>query len=169
MIAAVSKEMADSMIIGAGTVLNKDLCQKALDAGAKYIVAPDVNPEVIDLCLKNDIPVLPGAATPTEVLTAVRCGAKMIKLFPASALGPEFIRQIKGPVDDIDFVAVGGIRLNNIKDFLDAGCVAIGIGGAVLKKDAVENSDFDSICSIATQYVKRVAEALAELERQKQY
>ena len=167
MIAAVSKEMAGNLLIGAGTVLNKDLCEKALAAGAQYIVAPDVNPEVIEFCLKNDTAVLPGAATPTEVLTAVRLGAKMIKIFPASALGPDFILQLRGPVDDIDFVAVGGVRLNNIKDFLEAGCVGIGIGGAVLKKDAVERSDFDSIRSIATQYVKRTAEALAELKRQK--
>lgn len=167
MIASVSKEMADKMLIGAGTVVNKELCEKALAAGAKYLVAPNVNQEVMELCLKNDTAVLPGAATPTEVLTAVRCGAQMIKLFPASALGPDFIRQIRGPIDNVDFVAVGGIRLNNIKDFFEAGCVAIGIGGAVLKKDAVERSDFDSIRSISTQYVKRTDEALAELERQK--
>lgn len=155
MITLLCKEMPD-MYIGAGTVINKALASQAIAAGAKYIIAPDTNPEVIEYCVQNNIAVMPGAATATEVLTAVRCGAKMIKIFPAACIGVDYIKQLKGPIDNVDFLAVGGVRVNNIKDFIAAGCVGIGIGGSAIKKEAIDNADWISITNEVAKYLNEI-------------
>ena len=154
MIAKLSNQSPSQMIIGAGTVITKDLCRQALDAGAKYIIAPDTNPEVIGYCVENNIAVIPGAATPTEVLAAKRYGAKMVKIFPAAALGPDYIKMLKGPIDDIDFVAVGGVRPANVADFMAAGCVAIGIGGSIFKPEVIKNKQWHKITAAIQEYQK---------------
>ncbi len=155
MIDILCSQMPD-MCIGAGTVITKQLAEEVVEAGAKYIIAPDTNPEVIKYCVAKDIPVMPGAATATEVLTAVRAGAKMIKIFPAACIGADYIKQLKGPIDNVDFLAVGGVRVNNIKDFVAAGCVGIGIGGSVINKQAVENADWQSITKEVAKYVNEI-------------
>jgi 2-dehydro-3-deoxyphosphogluconate aldolase/(4S)-4-hydroxy-2-oxoglutarate aldolase len=164
MIRLLNKKMSDpstssglnKMIIGAGTVITTDLCKKAIEAGAKYIIAPDVNPDVIDFCVKRDIAVLPGAATATEILTAKRYGAKMVKIFPAFAIGIDYIKALRDPIDDVAFVAVGGVRPENIKDFFAAGCIAIGIGSSVVRKEFVAKRDWKAITETAQQYVKNL-------------
>lgn len=161
MIAKLAKEMAGKMIIGAGTVITKALCEEVINAGAEYIVAPDVNPAVIEYGLSRGVAFLPGAATATEVLTAARAGARMVKIFPAAALGADYIRQLGGPIDNIDFVAVGGVRLDNVDEFIAAGCVAIGIGGAVIRSGFVEGCDWAQITQAARRYEEKVAEVTA--------
>ena len=161
MIAQLAKEMAAKMIIGAGTVITKDLCDEVVTAGAEYIVAPDVNPAVIEYGLSRGVAVLPGAATATEVLVAARAGARMVKIFPAAALGADYIRQLRGPIDNVDFVAVGGIRLENIGEFMAAGCVAIGIGGGVIRPEFVEGCNWTKISQAARGYKEKVTEATA--------
>jgi 2-dehydro-3-deoxyphosphogluconate aldolase/(4S)-4-hydroxy-2-oxoglutarate aldolase len=156
MLDMLNEKMADKMVIGAGTVITKDLCEKALNAGAKYIIAPDVNPEIIDYCVKHDVAILPGAATATEILTAKRCGAKMVKIFPAAALGLDYIKQLRGPIDDVDFVAVGGVRPETITDFFAAGCVAIGIGESAVKKEFVEKGDWQALTETVNRYVNKL-------------
>jgi len=157
MITLLSKEMAGRMTIGAGTVITRQLCEEVLEAGAEFIIAPDVNPDVIGYCIRRDVAVLPGAGTATEILTAKRYGANMVKIFPAAAIGVEYIRMLRGPIDDIDFVAVGGVRPENIPDFTKAGCVAFGIGGSILRKDIVENRDWPAITAAARKYVEKIA------------
>jgi 2-dehydro-3-deoxyphosphogluconate aldolase/(4S)-4-hydroxy-2-oxoglutarate aldolase len=154
MLELLNEKMTEKMVIGAGTVITKDLCEKAINAGAKYIIAPDVNPEVIAHCVKHDTAVLPGAATATEILTARRYGAKMVKIFPAAALGLDYIKQLRGPIDDVDFVAVGGVRPETISDFFAAGCIAIGIGESAVKKEFVEKGDWRAITETVKKYVK---------------
>jgi 2-dehydro-3-deoxyphosphogluconate aldolase/(4S)-4-hydroxy-2-oxoglutarate aldolase len=156
MIKLLVEKMGDRMLIGAGTVITTDLCEKALKAGAKYIIAPDVNTEIIDYCVKHDVAVLPGAATATEILTAKRHGAKMVKIFPASAIGLDYIKALRGPIDDVDFVAVEGVRPENMADFFAVGCVAIGIGASVVRKEFVEKGDWPAITDIAREYVNRL-------------
>jgi 2-dehydro-3-deoxyphosphogluconate aldolase/(4S)-4-hydroxy-2-oxoglutarate aldolase len=156
MLDMLNEKMADKMVIGAGTVITKDLCEKALNAGAKYIIAPDVNPEVVNHCVKHDIAVLPGAATATEILTAKRCGAKMVKIFPAAALGLDYIKQLRGPIDDVEFIAVGGVRPETITDFFAAGCVAIGIGESAVKKEFVEKGDWQALTETVNRYVNKL-------------
>jgi 2-dehydro-3-deoxyphosphogluconate aldolase/(4S)-4-hydroxy-2-oxoglutarate aldolase len=153
MLTLLNEKMADKMVIGAGTVITKDLCEKAINAGAKYIIAPDVNPDVIAHCVKHDIAVLPGAATATEILAAKRHGAKIVKIFPAAALGIDYIKQLRGPIDDVDFVAVGGVRPENIGEFFAAGCVAIGIGESAVNKKFVEKRDWQAITDNVNRYV----------------
>jgi 2-dehydro-3-deoxyphosphogluconate aldolase/(4S)-4-hydroxy-2-oxoglutarate aldolase len=153
MIKLLVEKIGDKMTIGAGTVITTDLCEQAIEAGAQFIIAPDVNPDVIDLCVRRSIVVLPGAATATEILTAKRHGAKMVKIFPAKAIGIDYIKALRGPIDDVDFVAVGGVRPENIKNFFTAGCIAIAVGESVASKEAIENSDWNAITETARKYV----------------
>ncbi len=149
MIAAVSKAMEGKMFVGAGTVLSEKLAREVCSAGAQYVIAPDINPAVVEFCLKRGVPVIPGAATPTEILLAKRLGVTMIKIFPAEALGANYIQQIRGPIDDMDFVAVGGITEGNMAEFLQAGCAAVGLGGSLIKKEWVESGDWASLSALA--------------------
>jgi len=159
MIEKLSQEMAGKMIIWAGTVITKDLCDEVIEAGAEYLVAPDVNPAVIEHGLSRHVAVLPGAATATEVLVAAGAGARMVKIFPAAALGADYIKQLRGPIDNVDFVAVGGVRLDNIAEFTAAGCVAIGIGGGLIRPEFVQGGEWTKISQAARQYKEKVAEA----------
>jgi 2-dehydro-3-deoxyphosphogluconate aldolase/(4S)-4-hydroxy-2-oxoglutarate aldolase len=147
------EKMGDRMCVGAGTCITTELCEKAIEAGAKYIIAPDVNCDLIDYCVERDVAILPGAATATEILTAKRHGAKMIKLFPAAAIGIDYIKQLRRPIDDVDFVAVGGVRPKNIKDFFAAGCCAIAAGDSIAPKQYIAKSDWKTITEIARKYV----------------
>lgn len=156
MIERLCGAMGERMVIGAGTAITKELCEEALGAGAKYIVAPDVNPEVVSYCVERDVAVFPGAATATEILAAVRLGTRAVKIFPAAAIGADYIRQLRGPIDDVDFYAVGGVRLGNIGEFMAAGCVGIGIGGSVITADIVEGGKWDVLAARAREYVEAV-------------
>jgi 2-dehydro-3-deoxyphosphogluconate aldolase/(4S)-4-hydroxy-2-oxoglutarate aldolase len=166
MIRMLREKMDDRMCVGAGTVITTQLCERALKAGAEFMIAPDTNTDVIDYCVKHDVAILPGAATATEILTAKRYGAKMVKIFPAAAIGVDYIKQLRGPIDDVDFVAVGGVRPENIKVFFSAGCIApgngtplccaIGVGDSVVRKEFVEKDDWQAITDIARQYVRKL-------------
>lgn len=156
MIKTLSREFADKMIIGAGTVITDELCSKAIHAGAKFVVAPDVNTSIIEQCRSAEIAVLPGAATATEILTAKRAGAKMVKIFPAAAIGCDYIKMLKGPIDDVDFVAVGGVRPDSVKDFIDAGCIAIGIGGSLLNENWIKNNNWTEIENATKKFVQKI-------------
>jgi 2-dehydro-3-deoxyphosphogluconate aldolase/(4S)-4-hydroxy-2-oxoglutarate aldolase len=156
MIGILCERTAGRMVIGAGTVITRRLCEEALGAGAKYIIAPDVNEEVIEYCVSKDVGVIPGGATATEILTAGRCGAKMVKIFPACAIGAEQIRLLRGPIDNLDFVAVGGVRLNNVDEFMAAGCIGIGIGGEVVNREIVEGRRYRQISQRAREYVEKL-------------
>jgi 2-dehydro-3-deoxyphosphogluconate aldolase/(4S)-4-hydroxy-2-oxoglutarate aldolase len=156
MIGLLVEKMGDKMVIGAGTVITKELAKKAVKAGAKFIIAPDVNPEVIGYCVEIDIAVLPGAATATEILAAKRYGAKMVKIFPASAIGIDYIKALRGPIDDVDFVAVGGVRPENMADFFAAGCIAVAAGESVVRKEFVEKGDWGAITEAAKRNVENL-------------
>ena len=156
MIKLLTSRMAGRQIIGAGTVITCRLCDDVLAAGTEYVIAPDVNAEVIERCVKSDAAVIPGAATATEILTAGRLGAKMVKIFPAAALGTDYIKMLKGPIDNIDFVAVGGVRLKNITDFLAAGCVAVGLGSTVIDKKFIEKCQWEKLTLQTAEYVEKV-------------
>lgn len=158
MIGKLCKEQAGRMVIGAGTVITKELCEEVLAAGAEYVIAPDVNPEVITHCVENDVAVIPGAATATEVLTAWRLGTQMVKIFPAGLLGTGYIRMLRGPIDDVDFLAVGGVGFDRIENFIAAGCVGIGIGDSVLKTEFIENRQWGRITELVSQYVEKLAQ-----------
>lgn len=158
MIGILSERTEGRMVIGAGTVITRQLCDEALGAGAKYIIAPDVNKEVIEYCVSKDVGMIPGGVTATEILTAGRFGAKMVKIFPACAVGAEQIKLLRGPIDNIDFLAVGGIRLDNVEEFIAAGCTGIGIGisGELVNQGIAEGVGYKHITERARGYVEKV-------------
>jgi 2-dehydro-3-deoxyphosphogluconate aldolase / (4S)-4-hydroxy-2-oxoglutarate aldolase len=156
MIKMLGEKMGERMCIGAGTVITTDLCKQAIKTGAKFMIAPDINTDVIDYCVKKDVAVLPGAATATEILAAKRHGAKMVKIFPASALGVNYIKALRGPIDDVDFVAVDGVRPENMAEFFAVGCVAVGVGASIVRKEFIEKNNWKAITEIARQYVEKL-------------
>ncbi len=117
-----------ALAVGAGTVLSVDAAQRAMDAGATFLVAPHLDAEVVAWAAARGIPMLPGAATPTEVLAAWRAGAAAVKVFPASVLGPAFLRELRGPFPDIPLQPTGGISVETAGAFIEAGAIAVGIG-----------------------------------------
>lgn len=130
------------LTVGAGTVLSVEEAKKAFDSGAKFIVAPDFEEEVAAFCVENKLAYFPGALTPTEIQRAWKSGATMVKVFPASQMGPEYFKQIKGPFDKIKVIAVGGVNPGNIKKYLGAGADAVALGGSIYSVERMENGRF---------------------------
>lgn len=157
MIARVRREGPPDLRVGAGTVTRVAQAEEVLGAGAQFVVAPDVNAEVIGYCAGRGVPVVPGAATPTEILTACRLGATAVKLFPAAALGLFYLRQIRAPLDQVALVAVGGIDESNVGDFLRAGCVAAGLGASLIDPQAVARGDWAALTERARLVKARAA------------
>lgn len=135
----------NKLIIGAGTVLTKDDLEKALGAGAKFIVCPTVVDEVIRECVLQKIPVFPGALTPTEVQKAWDMGATMVKLFPASAFGPSYIKELKGPFNSLRIMAVGGVNEKNIGLYFKSGAEAVAFGASIIKPEWLATDRYDLI------------------------
>ena len=152
----VADRLGDKILLGAGTVLDPETARTALLAGAEFIVAPTVNLEVIRLCRRYDKAVMPGALTPTEVLTAWEAGADIVKVFPSDLTGPRYLKAIHGPLPQVRLMPTGGVNLQTAADFLRAGACALGIGGALVEAKAVAAGDMDRIRSLARQYVEIV-------------
>ena len=139
------KSSQGRLMIGAGTVVTSEHLKVALDAGARFIVSPMLVYDVLEYCRDNEIPVFPGAFTPQEIYNAWVAGATMVKIFPAQFLGPEYIREIKGPFNSIDMLACGGITPENIRSYFDCGASAVAFGGSVFREEWLTVRDFDSI------------------------
>jgi 2-dehydro-3-deoxyphosphogluconate aldolase/(4S)-4-hydroxy-2-oxoglutarate aldolase len=148
----VRKEVGDAVVLGAGTVLDAETARVALLAGAEYIVAPALNLEVIRLCRRYDTPVMPGALTPTEVLTAWEAGADIVKIFPADVGGPAYLKALRAPLPQVRMMPTGGVDLNTAESFLKAGACCLGIGGSLVEAKAVAAGDFTRIGELARQY-----------------
>ncbi|PSL40186.1 2-keto-3-deoxy-phosphogluconate aldolase [Planomicrobium soli] len=156
MIRETFEKYGEKMLVGAGTVLSIDDCKRAIEAGAQFIVSPAFDEEVVAYAVNSGVPVIPGVFTPSEMLRADKAGALMVKLFPASVLGPSFIKDVKGPLGHIDIITTGGITKETAKGYLDAGAVAIGAGGALLKKELIEANDWDGIKKEAELWLKNL-------------
>jgi 2-dehydro-3-deoxyphosphogluconate aldolase/(4S)-4-hydroxy-2-oxoglutarate aldolase len=126
--AAHVERSGSALVIGAGTVLTIDSAARAIDAGASFLVSPHLDVALVRWASERDVPMLPGAATPTEVLAAWRAGAAAVKVFPASALGPQFLREMHGPFPDIPLQPTGGVTVENAGDYIRAGAIAVGMG-----------------------------------------
>jgi len=149
--------------IGAGTVLSVEEAKKAIDAGAKYIVAPNFNEEVSIFCAQNKIAYFPGALTPTEIKKAWDAGATMVKVFPASQMGPDYFKVIKGPFDQIKLMAVGGVNSANTKDYLGAGANAVALGGSIFSIQRMANRKFEEIHKDITEFMFAVKEFYSKI------
>jgi 2-dehydro-3-deoxyphosphogluconate aldolase/(4S)-4-hydroxy-2-oxoglutarate aldolase len=145
------------MLVGAGSVLDSEAARDAIAAGARYLVSPVVIPALVEIGHAMDVPVLLGGFTPTEILSAHRAGADAVKVFPADALGPAFIRGVLGPMPFLRLVPTGGVTPENVGDWLRAGAVAVGLGGALVDPKLVAAGDFAAL----TARARRVAEAVA--------
>ncbi len=157
-IARIKARLGDEITLGAGTVLNEEAARKATDAGAEFIVTPALVPEVIEFCQGRSMPIFPGALTPTEVLSAHRTGARMVKVFPAGNLGPGYIKSLKGPFPDIRLMPTGGVAIGTVRDYFEAGADAIGVGGELFKRDWLSKGDWAAIEDAARAYVGAVEE-----------
>lgn len=155
-IAAIVQHFGDQILVGAGTVMTPEQVQMAADAGAKYIISPDTNVEVIKKTRELNLVSLPGAFTPTEMVLAHNCGADYVKAFPAGNFGPEYIKAVKAPLSHIKLLGVGGINAQNIPAFLKAGCEGFGIGGNLVNKTWIDNEEFEKITECAREYCRAV-------------
>jgi 2-dehydro-3-deoxyphosphogluconate aldolase/(4S)-4-hydroxy-2-oxoglutarate aldolase len=141
----VRQEIGDAIALGAGTVLDPETARAAILAGAEYIVAPIVNHDVIRLCRRYDKPIMPGAFTPTEVLSAWEAGADIVKVFPADVGGPAYLKALRAPLPQVRLMPTGGVDLKTAEDFLKAGACCLGVGGALVEPSAVAGGDFARI------------------------
>jgi len=145
--------LGDEMFFGAGTVTSLKMLELAINAGAAFIVSPDTNEAVIRATVAAGLVSMPGAMTPTEIVTAHGCGADFVKVFPTSSLGAGYIKAVCAPLNHIRMLAVGGVNENNIGEFLAAGAVGAGIGGNLVNKKWIAAGEFDKITELAKQYV----------------
>jgi len=150
------KLLGDQVLLGAGTVLDPETARVAILAGAEFIVAPTVNVEVIRLCRRYDKLVMPGAFTPTEILTAWEAGADIVKVFPADVLGPAFFRALRGPLPQVKLMPTGGVDLTTATEFLNAGAVCLGVGSQLVHPAFVASRSFDKITELAKRYAQIV-------------
>jgi len=148
------KTAGGSMSVGAGTVLNMQDLKLALDSGATFIVSPVVVNEVMEYCVKNKIPVFPGALTPQEIFKAWQMGATMVKVFPAKFFGPEYFKEIKGPFNDIELLACAGVTAENLRTYFSSGASAVSFGAGVFKREWLSSRDFASISRVIKGFLQ---------------
>jgi 2-dehydro-3-deoxyphosphogluconate aldolase/(4S)-4-hydroxy-2-oxoglutarate aldolase len=149
----VRQALGERVLLGAGTILDPETARAALLAGAEYLVCPTVNLDVIRLCQRYGKVVMPGAFTPTEILTAWEAGADIVKVFPAEVVGPAFFKALRGPLPQVRLMPTGGVDLSTAADFLRAGACCLGVGSQMIEPQAVAERNFERIRELARQYV----------------
>lgn len=157
-IAYLKEKYGESTYIGAGTVLNVELAKQAIEAGATYLITPNVQSEVITYAVNQGIEIWPGAFTPTEIAHAVELGARAVKVFPASFLGPSYIEAVRGPLDQVSLIAVGGVRVDQFQDYLRAGAIAVGVGNHLIDSKMIQSGRLDQLTERARRFVQTVKE-----------
>jgi 2-dehydro-3-deoxyphosphogluconate aldolase / (4S)-4-hydroxy-2-oxoglutarate aldolase len=154
LIRSMAKCAKGRLTIGAGTVLTMDELKKALDSGATFIVQPVLIREIVDNCVKHKVPVFPGALTPQEIYDAWQAGATMVKVFPAKFFGPEYFKEIKGPLNKIELLACAGVTPENMKDYFNNGASAVSFGASVFKNEWLASKDFNSIANRVKDFMR---------------
>jgi 2-dehydro-3-deoxyphosphogluconate aldolase / (4S)-4-hydroxy-2-oxoglutarate aldolase len=150
---------ADELCVGAGTVLDAATARIAILNGAKFVVSPAFDLETAKLCNVYQVPYMPGCMTITEMLTAMKAGADIIKVFPGSAFGPSFIKAVKGPLPQAVLMPTGGVSLDNVDQWIKNGCVAVGVGSELTRPASTGN--YEQITELAKQFVDKVKQARA--------
>jgi len=154
-ISSLVKEFGDKLNIGAGTVCTLEDLDKALQAGAQFIVTPILKAEVITACVQSQVPVFAGAFTPSEIYSAWELGASMVKVFPAGFLGPTYIKEVLAPLNHIKLLPTGGVSQENFGDFLKAGAAGLGMGSHLLPKSLIEKEQWDQLSSHLSGFVEK--------------
>ena len=159
LIRTLARSLPADILLGAGTVTDAATARAVIDAGARYVVSPVFRREVIAACHERDVAVAPGCFTPTEILDAHECGADVVKVFPATALGPQFIKDVRAPLPQVRLMPTGGVSLDNAGDWIRAGAIAVGVGSALLDAKAIEEGRLDVLTHNARRIVASVASA----------
>lgn len=157
------RHQSGEILIGAGTVLDPETTRHALLAGAQFIVSPSCNPGVARMCRRYQVPYMPGAGTSQEVVSAMEEGADIVKLFPGEALGPSFVKALRGPLPHAPLMPTGGVSAENAGEWIKAGCVALGVGGNLTK--GAKTGDYQSITKLARQLVDNIQAARREMAK----
>ena len=159
LIAEIAPSLPPGFLLGAGTVVDPETARAAVKAGARYIVSPVFRPAVIEASHAAGAAAMPGCFSPTEILAAWDAGADVVKVFPATALGPAYFKDLKGPMPQVRLMPTGGVSLENAAEWIRAGAVAIGVGGALVDAKLVAAGDFAGITERARRFVERVRQA----------
>ncbi|MCX6550408.1 MAG: bifunctional 4-hydroxy-2-oxoglutarate aldolase/2-dehydro-3-deoxy-phosphogluconate aldolase [Acidobacteria bacterium] len=159
LIEEIAPTLPADFVIGAGTILDPETARAAILAGARFVVGPVFNRAVIDLCHRYDVAVMPGCFTPTEILTAWEAGADVVKVFPATALGPSYFKDIRGPLPQLKLMPTGGVSIENAGDWIAAGAVAIGVGTAMVDAKSIAAGRYQEITERASRFVDAVRAA----------
>lgn len=154
MIEAIKRTMGDKMYVGAGTVLDQETAILAINAGAEFILSPSISEGMIKVCNRYGKVAIPGIMTPSEAVRAMELGADILKFFPAGELGPGYLKSIRSPLNHIEFIAVGGINLDNAKSFMKSGAIGLGIGDSLVDNSLVINSKFTELKKRANNFVQ---------------
>lgn len=147
------------VLIGAGTVVNEKTAEKVIEAGATFVVGPVLNLGIIELCAKREVPVIPGCFSATEIFSAWNAGADIVKVFPATSLGPKYFKDLRGPFPDIRLMPTGGVTIDNVGEWIQAGACAVGIGSDLLDKNAIEEGRYEVLTERAARMVNNVRKA----------
>ncbi|MPN16983.1 KHG/KDPG aldolase [bioreactor metagenome] len=161
MIRTLAANLGGSMAVGAGTVLDPETARTAILAGASFVLSPSLNVNTMRMCQRYGVLPVPGVMTPTEIVSAWENGARIVKLFPAGALGARYLKEVKGPLDQVEFMVVGGIDAHNIGDFIRAGACSVGIGSSLVDKKLVAAGEFSEITRRAAELAEAVKAARA--------
>lgn len=152
-------KFGEPALIGVGTVLNAKDCHHALDAGAEFVVTPVCCPQLVPMVHSAARPIMLGAFSPSEAQTAHEAGADFIKIFPADTLGPSYIKALRAPLPHLRIVPTGGVEVHNVRDFLQAGCVALGVGSALVSAKILQVADWQELTRKATEFVRAARDA----------
>lgn len=158
-ITAAREALGDAAIVGAGSVLDAETARIAILAGAQFVVTPVTRVETIQLCTRYGVPIMSGAFTPTEILTAWEAGSAMVKVFPATALGPGYLKDVRGPLPQIKLIPTGGVSVDNAGDFIRAGASAVALGSALVDPKLVAAGAWDELTARAQAIHDAVAAA----------
>jgi len=163
----IIKELVESVkkdiIIGAGTVLSQEDAKKVIAAGAEFVVSPILDLNIIRICKDNNIPVAPGCYTPTEILKGWNAGAEIIKVFPATSLGPKYFKDVHAPLPFIRMMPTGGVTIDNVSEWIMAGACAVAIGSDLLNKKLIADENYSALSERASQLVKNYSEAKTKI------
>ncbi len=158
-IAAATDQLAGQCTIGVGSVLDPETARMAILAGAQFVVSPTTNFGVIEMGHRYDKPVIPGALTPTEILSAWEAGADVVKVFPANHFGPRYLKDVLAPMPQLKLTPTGGVTVDTCKDWLDAGACALGAGSSLVKKDLIKAGDWAGLTALAREFIDAVRQA----------
>ncbi|MBQ4898316.1 bifunctional 4-hydroxy-2-oxoglutarate aldolase/2-dehydro-3-deoxy-phosphogluconate aldolase [Paenibacillus sp. Marseille-P2973] len=159
LISLLNERYGEEVLVGAGTVLDAETAEKAIEAGAQFIFSPILDEETIKATIHHDVISIPGVMTPTEIVKGYRLGADLLKIFPGSSLGVNYIKELSAPLGHIPMMPTGGVTLDNVAQFIRAGAVAVGLGSSLLDKKAMEEERYDDITKRAEQFIQAIHQA----------